>query len=63
VHDLVQNERSREIVAAVVDLAKRRGMAVTGEGIETAKQLAMLRELGGDRGQGYFLRRHSHLKS
>ncbi len=55
VNDLGQNERSRAIVAAVVALAKTLGMTVTGEGIETAEQLAKLRELGCDWGQGYTL--------
>ena len=54
VHDLGQNERSRAIVAAVVGLAKTLGMTVIGEGIETAGQLAILREAGCDWGQGYF---------
>ncbi len=54
VHDLGHNERSRAIVAAVVALANRLGMTVVGEGIETAEQLAMLRELGCEWGQGYF---------
>lgn len=54
VYDLGQNERSRAIVAAVVALAKTLGMTVIGEGIETAEQLAILRKLGCDWGQGYF---------
>jgi EAL domain-containing protein (putative c-di-GMP-specific phosphodiesterase class I) len=32
-------------------------MDVTAEGIETAEQLALLREIGVDSGQGFFLAR------
>ncbi len=54
VADLDCNERSRAIVAAVVGLAKTLGMTVTAEGVETAAQLATLRELGCDYGQGFY---------
>ena len=52
---LDRDERTRAIVAAVVGLAQTLGMAVTGEGIETAEQLKRLREMGCDSGQGYFI--------
>ncbi len=51
--DIDRDERGRAIVAAVVGLALALGMEVTGEGIETAEQLAWLRELGCTYGQGY----------
>ena len=54
VGELGRNDRSRAVVAAVVSLAKTLEMTVTGEGIESAEQLAMLRELGCDSGQGYY---------
>jgi EAL domain-containing protein (putative c-di-GMP-specific phosphodiesterase class I) len=54
VADLDRDERGRAIVAAVVGLAQSLGMGVTAEGIETAEQLARLRELGCNWGQGYF---------
>jgi diguanylate cyclase (GGDEF)-like protein/PAS domain S-box-containing protein len=44
---------SSEIVRSIVGLAKRLNLETTGEGIETADQLAQLRELGSDRGQGF----------
>jgi diguanylate cyclase (GGDEF)-like protein/PAS domain S-box-containing protein len=44
---------SSEIVRSIVGLAKRLNLETTGEGIETAGQLAQLRELGSDRGQGF----------
>ena len=48
---------STEIVRTIVDLAKRLNLETTGEGVETADQLAQLRELGSDRGQGFFFSR------
>ncbi len=41
------------IAQAVISLAHGLGIGVVAEGIETATQLACLRELGCDRGQGY----------
>jgi diguanylate cyclase (GGDEF)-like protein len=42
------------IVAAVVQLGHALGLAVTAEGVETPDQLAQLRALGCDLGQGYY---------
>jgi diguanylate cyclase (GGDEF)-like protein/PAS domain S-box-containing protein len=41
------------IVAAVVSLGHALGVTVTGEGVETAAQLEILRDLGVDAAQGY----------
>jgi diguanylate cyclase (GGDEF)-like protein/PAS domain S-box-containing protein len=46
-----------EIVRAVQQLGQALGRRVVAEGIETAEQLAVLREMGVDAGQGYFLAR------
>jgi diguanylate cyclase (GGDEF)-like protein/PAS domain S-box-containing protein len=43
-----------EIVRTIVTLAHTLGMHVTAEGVETAEQLARLRELNCEYGQGYF---------
>ncbi len=45
------------IVDAVVRLGQALGLSVVAEGIETPLQLARLRELGCDRGQGYLFGR------
>jgi diguanylate cyclase (GGDEF)-like protein/PAS domain S-box-containing protein len=44
--------RDRAIVAAIVDLAHALGMVAIGEGVESADQLTVLRELGCDLAQG-----------
>ena len=46
-----------EIVRAVQQLGQALGRRVVAEGIETAEQLAALREMGVEAGQGYFLAR------
>ncbi|MGH2511988.1 MAG: EAL domain-containing protein, partial [Candidatus Limnocylindrales bacterium] len=54
---LVEDPVDLSIVQAVVSLAHGLGMAVTAEGIETAGQRDCLRDLGCDRGQGYYFAR------
>jgi PAS domain S-box-containing protein/diguanylate cyclase (GGDEF)-like protein len=46
--------KNAEIVKVIVALAHNLGMSVTAEGIETAQQLAQLKALQCERGQGYF---------
>ncbi|NJO50108.1 MAG: EAL domain-containing protein [Leptolyngbyaceae cyanobacterium RM2_2_4] len=48
------DEENNEIVRAIVTLAHNLGMTVIAEGIETQEQLAMLRSLNCEYGQGYF---------
>ncbi|MDY7084857.1 MAG: bifunctional diguanylate cyclase/phosphodiesterase [Actinomycetota bacterium] len=45
------------VLRHVVDACHSMGMTVTAEGVETAEQLATLRDLGCDHGQGYHLGR------
>ncbi len=45
------------IVEAVTTMAHAIGMEVAAEGIETAEQLALLRQVACDRGQGYYFAR------
>jgi diguanylate cyclase (GGDEF)-like protein/PAS domain S-box-containing protein len=57
VRGLGQNPEDTAIVKAIVTVAKNLELSVTAEGIETAEQLTHLRELGCDRGQGYYFAR------
>lgn len=53
-HDV---ERTRNMFRAAVDLAAALGLKVVAEGIETADEMAMCREVGCDLVQGYFIGR------
>ena len=55
VSDIDRSRDSRLIVAAIVELAHGLGITATAEGVETAEQLRMVRELGCDLVQGYFI--------
>ena len=55
VEHISRSYRDQQIVAAVVAMAHALEMTVTGEGIENGDQLAILRLLGCDLGQGNFL--------
>lgn len=46
--------RSRTVVRHVVSMAKELGVDTLAEGVETAEQLAFLRDIGCDRIQGYY---------
>ena len=52
-----------EIVQAILSLGHNLGMTVTAEGIETMQQLARLRALGCELGQGYFFSKPLDSKS
>jgi EAL domain-containing protein (putative c-di-GMP-specific phosphodiesterase class I) len=55
VSDMAASRDSMLIVKATIDLAHGLGMTATAEGIETAEQARLLRELGCDVGQGYWI--------
>jgi diguanylate cyclase (GGDEF)-like protein/PAS domain S-box-containing protein len=57
VSGLHESPANLAIVRAVVGLAQGLGIAVTAEGIEREDQLAELRDLGCDRGQGFLFAR------
>ncbi len=57
VTDMVASSRDRALVHAVVDLAHRLELHVVAEGIETVEVLEVLREIGCDMAQGYYLGR------
>ena len=52
-----ENTENTEIVRTIVLLAQNVGMGVVAEGIETQKQLRLLRELGCESGQGFMFSR------
>jgi diguanylate cyclase (GGDEF)-like protein/PAS domain S-box-containing protein len=54
---LVEDRSDREIVTAVIRLGQALGLTVIAEGVEDAAQLTVLRQLGCDQAQGYFLGR------
>ncbi|WP_163272368.1 putative bifunctional diguanylate cyclase/phosphodiesterase [Chelativorans alearense] len=53
VHALCEGAEGRAIVAAVIDMARALKLEVTAEGVETAEQHAMLRDMGCNEMQGY----------
>ena len=53
VSDVARSRDCRLIVQAVVDLAHGLGLTATAEGVETAEQLRIVRDLGCDLVQGY----------
>jgi EAL domain-containing protein (putative c-di-GMP-specific phosphodiesterase class I) len=63
VDGLVGGNREAGFIAMIVDLARALGLDVIAEGIETPTQLAALRELGVEYGQGYLLGRPDDLAS
>jgi diguanylate cyclase (GGDEF)-like protein/PAS domain S-box-containing protein len=54
---MVDNSENIEIVRTIVMLAQILGMDVVAEGVETKEQLALLRKLGCENGQGYYFSR------
>ncbi len=57
IRDINLTPKSRSIVAAIIRLAHTLDMKVVAEGVETAEQLQMLRDLECDQTQGYLLAR------
>ena len=57
VDGLGQGGRDVSFVAMIVDLARTLDLEVIAEGIETPEQLAALRQVGAEFGQGYLLGR------
>jgi EAL domain-containing protein (putative c-di-GMP-specific phosphodiesterase class I) len=57
VEDAPTSNDSALIVRSIIDLAHGLGLTVTAEGIETEDQLKLLRELGCDVAQGFFVGR------
>ncbi len=51
---IVQRERDRIVVKALINLARELGLKVVAEGLETAEQLALLKDWGCDLYQGFY---------
>lgn len=54
IDDIDINNEAKSIVNAIINMGHSLGLKVLAEGIETEQQLAILRELGCDEGQGYY---------
>ena len=54
VSHMQSGDGSWEIIRTIVALSKTLGLEIVAEGIETAHQWARLKQLGCDKGQGYF---------
>jgi len=54
---IAEDRRSRDVVAGTIDLARRFGLTIVAEGIETEEIAQSLRWMGCDVGQGYFFSR------
>jgi EAL domain-containing protein (putative c-di-GMP-specific phosphodiesterase class I) len=52
-----QSQESRNIIKAIVGLSKSLGLSTVAEGVEDLSTLHMLREIGCDQAQGYFIGR------
>jgi diguanylate cyclase (GGDEF)-like protein len=53
--EIDKDPRTRAIVEAIVTMGRALGLSIVAEGIETAEQLAVVRELDVDNGQGYYI--------
>jgi EAL domain-containing protein (putative c-di-GMP-specific phosphodiesterase class I) len=54
---MLEDEMRRDVVRSTIQLARRAGLWVVAEGVETAEHLRCLGELGADSAQGFWLAR------
>lgn len=57
VRDITSDWANVAVARATIDLARELGIAVLAQGVETAEQLAMLRDLGCEEAQGFLIGR------
>lgn len=57
VRGIMTNRGDAAVAQAIIDLARELNLAVVAEGVETAEQLAVLRSLGCEEGQGFLIGR------
>jgi PAS domain S-box-containing protein len=62
VRDVLTNSASHNVVEAIVSLAASFGLKTVGEGIEDEETLVLLRDLGVDYGQGFYIGRPAQLE-
>lgn len=55
VADVERSKDCRLIIRSITEIARGLGMTATAEGVETIEQLRLVRELGCDLAQGYFI--------
>jgi diguanylate cyclase (GGDEF)-like protein len=55
VSKLVDSESNTRVVQAIIALGKAMGLGIVAEGVETDQQYALVRRLGCDLAQGYFI--------
>ncbi len=60
---MIDNNENLEIVRTIVMLAQNLGMDVIAEGVETKEQLALLRKLKCENGQGYYFSKPLDVKA
>jgi EAL domain-containing protein (putative c-di-GMP-specific phosphodiesterase class I) len=53
--DFESNPKSKEIVASIIEMAKKLGIDTLVEGVETKEQYDYLKEIGCNKVQGYYL--------
>jgi PAS domain S-box-containing protein len=63
VRDVRTNSASRNVIQAIVSLAAGFGLETVGEGVEDEESLNLLRELGVDYGQGFYIGRPAPLET
>jgi EAL domain-containing protein (putative c-di-GMP-specific phosphodiesterase class I) len=54
IRGLGEDSEDTVMLSAIIDLARALGMRVVAEGVETANQLTLLRELGCEMAQGNY---------
>jgi EAL domain-containing protein (putative c-di-GMP-specific phosphodiesterase class I) len=48
------SEKEMNIISSVINMSKKLNLTTVAEGVETAEQVEMLREMGCDIAQGYY---------
>lgn len=57
VRDITNNDDDKAIVSAIIEMSHKLGFTTIAEGVETKEQLELLRKLGCDEAQGYYISR------